>query len=755
MGESKKNKPARSREENPKMTRKIELLAPAGNMDSLQAAIYAGADAVYFGMGRMNARAAARNFDSENIQDALAHCQTAGVRTYLALNTLLLDKEMGEALQTAALLYEYGADALIVQDWGLLAELRKQLPGWTFHGSTQMSVLTLDGVQAAQRMGLSRIVLGRECSLVDMKDIAAQSDLELEVFVQGAMCVSVSGQCLHSSMLGARSGNRGACAQPCRMPYRMAGGPKEEAGYLLSMKDQCQLAQLPALIAQGVSSLKIEGRMKSAAYVGGVVSAYRRAIDDIYQQKSVDFASESQSLAAVFGRNGVVSQGYARGNDQLIDIRDPSYLRGAPAAVPALPSAARPRMDMRCRVRLGQAVELQVSLPGRGLAVTVTGQTVQQAQKAPLTAQRLREALGKLGDSPYALGDCDMELDTAAFLPVSALNALRRQALEALEAMILRVHRRPNMPTHPPDFIRKRKICPPRPKLLAQVVHPWQGEAALQGGADGLIVQPRDWRTGQALLHWQDWLEQKQRQGQTIPAALSLPPVLLPRGAAQVERLLLAHGQATLWAGAVAGNIGSVALLGRHFGRVYGDYTLNISNTAAALAMQAQGLAGMTLSVELNAAQMRDIASAVEGQGALVYGYLPTMQLAHCPVRRAAGACAACSQGMHMTDRKGQTLALHPFYLGAEGEPPHCMWQLFNALPLDLGRFGDKLAAVGLDSWQMLFLQESKEEIVRCVCAYRQLRDEGKTTPLPNATGGHFQKGWTVTELEPRQRGRA
>lgn len=243
---------------------KIELLAPAGSFESLIAAVQNGADAVYFGTGSFNARASAANFKGEELQRALDYCHARGVDAHITMNTLLLDREFGRALEVAAELYRLGADALIVQDIGLIAALRRCFPDLPIHASTQMTVHNAEGVRACARMGLSRAVLAREVSLEEIRQIRAQSSLPLETFVHGAMCVSVSGQCLMSSFLGGRSGNRGGCAQPCRMPCKLG----EASGYLLSMKDLCMLEHLEELQLCGVASLKIEGQDEAAGIRG-------------------------------------------------------------------------------------------------------------------------------------------------------------------------------------------------------------------------------------------------------------------------------------------------------------------------------------------------------------------------------------------------------------------------------------------------------------------------------------------------------
>ena len=258
----------------------IELLSPVGDFECLKAAVQNGADAVYFGAGSFNARAFATNFDDEALENAITYAKLRGVKTNLTLNTLIKNDEMENAINLAKKAYELGIDAIIVQDLGLARYLIKNFPDLAIHGSTQMSVHSLEGVLALQKMGFSRVVLSRELSLEEIEYICKNSNIEIEVFVHGALCISYSGQCLFSSMVGGRSGNRGKCAQPCRLPYELLENDTTiDKGYLLSPRDLCGLDYLPQLIKSGVSCLKIEGRMKTPEYVATVTRIYRKYLD--------------------------------------------------------------------------------------------------------------------------------------------------------------------------------------------------------------------------------------------------------------------------------------------------------------------------------------------------------------------------------------------------------------------------------------------------------------------------------------------
>lgn len=294
---------------------KIELLAPGGSMESIYAAVQSGADAIYMGGTKFSARAYASNFNEEELIKVVNYCHLYDVKVYIAFNTLIKENEMQEAIEYGTFLYKIGVDAVITQDMGLFKVLQENIPQLEIHASTQMSIHNGEGAMFLKNIGFHRIVLSRELGIDEVKYISKDLDIETEIFVHGALCISYSGQCLMSSIIGGRSGNRGRCAQPCRLPYKLiresTGETKE--GYLLSPKDTCTIEEVKALIESGTSSLKIEGRMKKPEYVSGVVSAYREAIDGVYNKKKVDIAPKKAMLAQLFNREGF-SKAYLRGN---------------------------------------------------------------------------------------------------------------------------------------------------------------------------------------------------------------------------------------------------------------------------------------------------------------------------------------------------------------------------------------------------------------------------------------------------------
>jgi putative protease len=294
---------------------KIELLAPGGSIESMYAAVQTGCDAIYMGGSKFSARAYANNLSDEELIKAVDYCHLYDVKVYIALNTLIKEVELEEALDYSRFLYKIGVDALIIQDFGLFAAIKKEMPGFELHASTQMTIHNGEGALFLKELGFKRIVLSRELSLEEIKYISTDLNVETEVFVHGALCISYSGQCLMSSVIGGRSGNRGRCAQPCRLPYTIINKSTQETreGYLLSPKDTCTIDEIKALIESTTSSLKIEGRMKKPEYVAGVVSSYRKAIDSVYSNSSFENKPHKEILTQLFNREGF-SKAYLRGN---------------------------------------------------------------------------------------------------------------------------------------------------------------------------------------------------------------------------------------------------------------------------------------------------------------------------------------------------------------------------------------------------------------------------------------------------------
>lgn len=751
----------------------VELMAPAGGAEALKAAVQNGADAVYFGGATFNARAGAENFLS--IEEAVEYCHLRGVRAYLTTNTLVREEEfprLNDLLWEAA---QAGVDALIVQDLAVAIRARRLVPGIPLHMSTQAGVLGEQGARFALQHGFERVVAARECTLADLKAMA-DTGMEVEAFVQGALCVCYSGRCLLSSMIGGRSGNRGRCAQPCRLPYRMA----KEDGYLLSPRDLCLLAELPALIGAGVGALKIEGRMRRPEYVAIATAAYRRALDAALEGRAYHAPEDRAALSAVFTRgqytrgwafeetdaeffyperpnhsgvpvgsakadgrvmletplhkgdaleyrpsgqgfqaqadapSGLLRDARARAGDTLYRTGDAALLEAARQ------SYARERratvVDAALTLRPGQPASLALG------AERVEGEIVQLASKRPLTEADARKQMDRFGEEPLALGSFTL-VGEDAFLPVSALNALRRSAVEAWKADRLDKARRYPIPSErlTADTMPKGSYAPPeRPLLIAQSTDP-AALRAMAGLAGALYYQPLDWRE-----------EPLRKAVESLPAKCHL---VLPfwLDGPMLERVLsMARGRV---AGFVAGSLAALQAAGEG---CIGDYPLNAFSPLGAQALRDAGCARVTLSPELTLKQMATIARRLPGE-AIVHGQLPLMTLRHCPVRASSGLgmegrlrCDLCrGEPGPMIDRKNERFPLRRIR-SEDG----CRVELLNAHTLDMLDRLEGLKRAGLAAIRLL------TDDIAAVKAYADALDDKEAHfAVARRTRGHYDRG--------------
>ena len=654
-----------------------ELLAPAGSMEALFAAVEAGADAVYLGGRLYGARAFAKNFDEEEIRTAVRYCHLYGVRVYVTVNTLLFDKELSDALRYLHFLYEAGVDAIISADLGLISLARRHLPDLEIHASTQMSLHNAEGVRFAKELGVTRAVVARECSLSDIRSIVDESPLEIEVFLHGALCVCHSGQCLFSSLVGGRSGNRGECAQPCRLPYN------GKDRYPLSLKDLSLSGHVRELIELGVSSLKIEGRMKSPSYVYGVTSIYRRLLDE----RRDATAEENRALASLFSRGGF-TDAYAVGRCErpMTGIRSEEDKERSRALEERIFSPKKKRVHAVASFRLGHPSHMTVSDGIR--SVTVMGDTPSVAQNSPLKLDDLQTRLCKMGNTLLSLPPEDLliELDDGINLPPSAINALRRAVADAFEDAS-----RPSIPFTEPEPPRRASATPLKTAQFFRA-----------DVYDALSYADKA-RFDIAFLPLAVWDEPHDAKGVT------LPPVAMEHEWASVrEKAMRAvHLGATH---ALVCNPAELALT-RELGLIpVGDFRLNVTNRESAALWRERGLGDFILSPELTLPQARDVCG-----GVIVYGRIPLMLTERCFVRE-NGGCASCGS-FRLTDRMGKQ-----FPILRETEHRNV---IFNSLPTYLGDVRDELSRAGLYHAHFLFTMEEPRQIAAIMKSY-----EGRA-PLP------------------------
>ena len=681
------------------MTR--ELLSPAGSPEALRAAVQNGAGAVYLGWGDFNARRNARNFSDEEFADALSYCHLRGVRVFLTLNTLLTDRELPRALETARKACRLGVDAVLVQDWGLLDLLRQALPDLPLHASTQMSIFTSGGANEVASDGCERVVLARECSREDTEAICAACPAEIEIFAHGALCMCYSGQCAMSAVVGGRSGTRGTCAQPCRLPY----GVDEPAAnrYPLSLKDNSLAQDLSGI--RDVACLKLEGRMKRPEYVAVVTGIYARLLEE----NRSPTPAEERELELAFSRSGF-TDAYWRGRRgvEMFGTRpenapEPRELFERAKATYEKDSRRTVPVRFACTIQPHAPCVLTVDDGTR--AVTVTGPAPEAARTRALTAEEVAERLGKTGGTAFHCAGAAVEVGEGLSLPASAINALRREALASLaEARCAPPLRREA--EVPP--LRKAECAQERPALTVSLTHAAQLTPALLEEAPARIYLPLE------LLADLPHLPEADTQWCAI-----LPRVWRDRDEADLRRRLEKARELGI-DGVLVGNIGHLPLT-RGLGlSLYGDFGLNVYNSRSLDYLRRKGLASACLSFELRFSQIRDLKKLLPAE-ALVYGRLPLMITENCLVQNQEGcglsaagplvpAGAPCRESHALHDRTGAAFPLLPAF-GHRTE-------VQNSRPLWLAD-RETWKRLGLAFARLRFTTERPEACVEILRAYR------------------------------------
>ena len=688
----------------------MELLSPAGSRAALEAAVQSGADAVYMGFGAFNARRNAKNFTDEEFADAVAYCHLRGVRVFLTLNTLLTDRELPQAAEVLRKASQMGVDAVLVQDWGVLTLAQAVTPDLPIHASTQMSLFTSGGARWAERLGMERVVLARELCRDDIAAVCRHCGAEIEVFVHGALCMCYSGQCTMSALIGQRSGNRGACAQPCRLPYGVNGPCKNQ--FPLSLKDANLSAYLQELGDMGVACLKLEGRMKRPEYVAVITAIYRRLIDE----KRGPTAEESRALEQAFSRSGFTDGYYRR-------RKGPAMFGTRPENAPEpreLFSEARKLYEngehkqipitMQANIRTGQPAALTVS---DGVhAVTVTGPVPETARNRALTAEDAAQRLQKTGGTVFRCETAEVDVGDGLMLTAAAINGLRRDALEALAAARTAVPQRRSLPT--PALPEGETFSPAAPGLTCSIARLDQLTETLAHGAE-MIYVPIELLPGL-----------KDYRGRAKLCAV-LPRVWRDGDEAGFRKIL----ETTPSLSAVSiGNAGHMAIVEGLPLERRGNFGLNVFNSRAVAFWQGQGLDSVTVSFELRHQQVRELRKYLPCEG-IVYGRLPLMVTENCMTGN-AGNCRGdkrlCDGKNALTDRTGARFPL----LGQYG----CRCEIENSRTLFLA---DKpeWRSCGLTWARLRFTTESPTQ---CDAVLRRYQDEGDWTP-EEFTRGLFYRG--------------
>ena len=685
----------------------MELLAPAGSMEALRAAVCNGADAVYLGADTFNARINARNFSAADLQEAVVYCHVRGVKVHLTLNTLVLDREMPRAAELIRLAASCGVDAFIVQDLGVVALCRQLAPDVPVHASTQMSIHSLEGVMEAAALGCSRVVLARELPASEIAHICKKSPIEIEVFVHGALCMCYSGQCYLSAVIGRRSGNRGQCAQPCRLPYGY--GRFESTRYPLSLKDNCLAGELDELRRMGVASIKIEGRMKRPEYVAIVTRAYRTVLNG-----GKLMPSDLQELETAFSRQGF-TDGYFRGQTgsdmfgRRQEGEDTADLFASARATYEQGEPQRIGVRFYAMIRRGEPAQLAVEDPDGNLCRT-RGPVPEQAVYRSLTPQDLEQQLKKTGGTPYLCTAVRSSLDPDLMLPASAINAMRRDVIAELTAKRGRAApARLNAYDEPPRY----DGIAGEPQLTIAVRTAGQITSRMLSMKPTVLYVP--------LSELAEHPDLPQRVSVETQLAAILPRVIWSGELAPVARQLRTVYEMGVRQ-VLAGNLGQLHIARAAGFAVRGDFGLNIVNSRAMRYLREQGLDSQLLSFELTLPQIRDISKAVPAE-LLIYGRLPLMLMENCVMKNRTGICACQTGTVRLVDRVGEEFPIVK-------DPGTCRNVLLNGKKLYLLDKKDALRGMGLWALRLQFTTENPGEIDKVLMDYqgRAVFDAGSYT---------------------------
>lgn len=685
----------------------MELLAPAGSMEALRAAVCNGADAVYLGADTFNARINARNFSAADLQEAVVYCHVRGVKVHLTLNTLVLDREMPRAAELIRLAASCGVDAFIVQDLGVVSLCRQLAPDVPIHASTQMSIHSLEGVMEAAALGCSRVVLARELPAEEIAHICKRSPVEIEVFVHGALCMCYSGQCYLSSVIGRRSGNRGQCAQPCRLPYGY--GRFESTRYPLSLKDNCLAGELDELRRMGVASIKIEGRMKRPEYVAIVTRAYRTVLNG-----GKLMPSDLQELETAFSRQGF-TDGYFRGQPgsdmfgRRQEGEDTADLFASARATYEQGEPQRIGVRFYAMIRRGEPAQLAVEDPDGNLCRT-RGPVPEQAVYRSLTPQDLEQQLKKTGGTPYLCTAVRSSLDPDLMLPASAINAMRRDVIAELTAKRGRAApARLNAYDEPPRY----DGIAGEPQLTIAVRTAGQITSRMLSMKPTVLYVP--------LSELAEHPDLPQRVSVETQLAAILPRVIWSGELAPVARQLRTVYEMGVRQ-VLAGNLGQLHIARAAGFAVRGDFGLNIVNSRAMRYLREQGLDSQLLSFELTLPQIRDISKAVPAE-LLIYGRLPLMLMENCVMKNRTGICACQTGTVRLVDRVGEEFPIVK-------DPGTCRNVLLNGKKLYLLDKKDALRGMGLWALRLQFTTENPGEIDKVLMDYqgRAVFDAGSYT---------------------------
>lgn len=680
----------------------IEILAPCGSYESVEAAVRMGADAVYIGALQFSARAYADNFSEEELEKTVKYCKLHSVKVHLAINTLVKDEELHTALEIAKTAYALGVDAFIVQDLGLAKFIRQAMPDAVLHASTQMGVHTPSAANLLYNLGFERVVLAREMSKNEISEIVASCPVETEVFVHGALCMCMSGQCYLSAMLGGRSGNRGKCAQPCRLPFEVENG----TGHDLSLKDNCIINELADICSMGVTSAKIEGRMKRPEYVASAVSSCKESLDNGFAKKE-----NLLRLQAVFSRSGF-TDGYYFGKlgKKMFGTRSKEDVVAATDKILSnIRTSYKDEIqtnNVKMHFTALEASPSVLTAQCNGYSVLVNGETAEYARNKPLSKEKAAEQLKKSGGTSFKIDQIEVNIDEGLTLPLSSINAMRRECLTKLEQLI----------TKPPA----RQITEIKPLAAA----PHNPERPLSFRASFRHCRIPDCFKKCEIVYvplFSDLNDIKALIDKGFNVALEIPRALF--GLEKQAEAALINAQQIGITQAYCNNIGTLALAKNLGLTVHGGFALNIFNSYASEFYSEIGAEDIELSIELTASQINKIGSDKK-IGVVGYGYLPLMLTRNCPNKNGKG-CKSCGGKSVITDRKGIQFTL----MCSNGYT-----ELLNGTPLILSDKQDQFKTI--DFMSLRFTHESNSECEEILNNYLN-----KKKPSGKCTNGMYFRG--------------
>ena len=783
------------------MRKKVEILSPAGSYESLKAAVAAGADAVYIGGSRFGARAFADNLEEASLLEAIDYVHLHGKQIYLTVNTLLKEREMEQELYEYLLpYYRQGLDAVIVQDIGVLKFVREQFPNLPVHASTQMTITNVSGAKFLESLGVERVVTAREMTLPEIAEIAKETTLEIESFVHGALCYCYSGQCLYSSLIGGRSGNRGQCAQPCRLPYKVNG----KTSYVMSLKDMCALELIPDLIEAGIYSFKIEGRMKKPEYVAAVTSIYRKYVDLYLEKGRAGFhvtKEDKEILMDLYNRGGFHSGYYKTWNGkEMLSLKRPNHA-GVPAVqvlkqqgkevkikalvdlhkgdILELPdqenytlgkvveAGTTTSVSVKCKKPLSKGMiwnrtrneellcmlreqiverKVQEKINGKlilssgnraklelnygGIHVCLEGEEVQEALNQPMESGRIEKQMRKTGNTGFVFDHLDIELEGNIFVPMQALNELRRQGIEKLETAILTQYRRSDASFQMEKYIPEQVEETPVAGLYVYVEQREQLEIALKcSSVVRIYVDCNIIRNAWKNPELQDMVKRTKDAGKEFYFAM--PYIFRKETKSQYENFF-ADMQ---FDGVLIRNYESFAFVKEKAPdlQVVMDCNMYEFNREAKRFWKEQNVQGLTAPLELNYRELQEL--GIQDCELIVYGYLQMMVSAQC-VRKTTGACTKTPGYLQMTDRKNKEFTV-------KNCCDYCYNVIYNAEALSLLEQQEEIQTLSPKALRLHFTIESEEETKKVLYCFEDVFVKHRETEklAGTYTRGHFKRG--------------